>query len=70
MLSVVTVEHNSLHVAEKAELELAKQKLNSQDPAVREQAWQDVARLTELDICRDRDGLGRWLGGRGRGARR
>ncbi|MBV5097629.1 DUF6862 domain-containing protein, partial [Tenebrionicola larvae] len=50
----VEVEHNSLHVGEKTELELAKQKLNSQDPAVREQAQQDVARLTELDISRDR----------------
>nr|WP_285895512.1 VENN motif pre-toxin domain-containing protein [Dickeya dianthicola] len=48
------VENNFLSVSEKSELEIAKQKLrNSTDPAEREQAEKDVARLTELDISRD-----------------
>ncbi|MFP1741061.1 CdiA family toxin C-terminal domain-containing protein [Lonsdalea quercina] len=41
-------------MSEKSELEIAKQKLrNSKDPAKREQAEKDIARLTELDISRD-----------------
>ncbi|MFP1928789.1 TNT domain-containing protein [Lonsdalea quercina] len=41
-------------MSEKSELEIAKQKLrNSKDPAEREQAEKDIARLTELDISRD-----------------
>ncbi|MFP1890274.1 VENN motif pre-toxin domain-containing protein, partial [Lonsdalea quercina] len=48
------VENNYLSVSEKSELEIAKQKLrNSKDPAEREQAEKDIARLTELDISRD-----------------
>ncbi|RNM02257.1 DUF6862 domain-containing protein, partial [Dickeya undicola] len=51
----VAVENNFLSVSEKSELEIAKQKLrNSKDPAEREQAEKDVARLTELDISRDK----------------
>ncbi|WP_193745568.1 hemagglutinin repeat-containing protein, partial [Dickeya chrysanthemi] len=49
------VENNYLSVSEKSELEIAKQKLrDSKDPAEREQAEKDVARLTELDISRDK----------------
>ncbi|XKY19560.1 DUF6862 domain-containing protein [Dickeya ananatis] len=49
------MENNYLSVSEKSELEIAKQKLrNSKDPAEREQAEKDVARLTELDISRDK----------------
>ncbi|WP_038913887.1 hemagglutinin repeat-containing protein [Dickeya zeae] len=49
------VENNFLSVSEKSELEIAKQKLrDSKDPAEREQAEKDVARLTELDISRDK----------------
>ncbi|MFP1814117.1 CdiA family toxin C-terminal domain-containing protein [Lonsdalea quercina] len=41
-------------MSEKSELEIAKQKLrNSKDPAEREQAEKEIARLTELDISRD-----------------
>ncbi|MFP1824239.1 DUF6862 domain-containing protein [Lonsdalea quercina] len=48
------MENNYLSVSEKSELEIAKQKLrNSKDPAEREQAEKDIARLTELDISRD-----------------
>ncbi|WFN56207.1 DUF6862 domain-containing protein [Dickeya lacustris] len=48
------MENNFLSVSEKSELEVAKQKLrDSKDPAEREQAEKDVARLTELDISRD-----------------
>ena len=48
------VEQNHLHVSEKTELELAKQKLqNSKDPAEREQAQQKINELNELDISRD-----------------
>ncbi|MDO6409913.1 glycohydrolase toxin TNT-related protein [Pantoea phytobeneficialis] len=47
------VENNYLHVSEKTELEIAKQKLNSSDPAEREAAQKKVAELTELDISRD-----------------
>ncbi|WP_161624072.1 VENN motif pre-toxin domain-containing protein, partial [Dickeya chrysanthemi] len=51
----VAVENNYLSVSEKSELEIAKQKLrDSKDPAEREQAEKDVARLTELDISRDK----------------
>ncbi|WOA55003.1 hemagglutinin repeat-containing protein [Dickeya solani] len=50
----VATENNFLSVSEKSELEIAKQKLrDSKDPAEREQAEKDVARLTELDISRD-----------------
>ncbi|MFC0138941.1 VENN motif pre-toxin domain-containing protein [Erwinia mallotivora] len=49
-----TVENNYLHVSEKTELELAKQKLqNSKDPAEREQAQQQINDLREKDISRD-----------------
>ena len=48
------IEQNHLHVSEKTELELAKQKLqNSKDPAEREQAQQKISELNELDISRD-----------------
>jgi filamentous hemagglutinin len=40
-------------VSEKTELELAKIKLNSQDPAVREQAQQTINELREKDIASD-----------------
>ncbi len=49
------VEQNHLHVSEKTELELAKQKLQkSNDPAEREQAQQKINELNELDISRDK----------------
>ncbi|POW58502.1 filamentous hemagglutinin [Candidatus Pantoea alvi] len=49
------VENNWLSVSEKTELELAKQTLkNSKDPAEREKAQQDVARLVEKDISSDK----------------
>ncbi|CAI1014096.1 hemagglutinin repeat-containing protein [Serratia quinivorans] len=49
------VENNYLHVSEKTELELAKQKLqNSKDPAERELAQQKINELKELDISRDK----------------
>ncbi|QBR51433.1 hypothetical protein E2F51_16265 [Erwinia sp. QL-Z3] len=48
------VENNYLHVSEKTELEIAKQKLqNSKDPAEREQAQQQINDLREKDISRD-----------------
>ena len=48
------VENNFLHVSEKTELEIAKQKLqNSKDPAEREQAQQQINDLREKDISRD-----------------
>ncbi|WP_366926879.1 VENN motif pre-toxin domain-containing protein [Dickeya dadantii] len=51
----VATENNFLSVSEKSELEIAKQRLrNSKNPAEREQAEKDVARLTELDISRDK----------------
>lgn len=40
-------------MSEKTELELAKIKLNSQDPAVREQAQQTINELREKDIASD-----------------
>ncbi|PHI30900.1 DUF6862 domain-containing protein [Budvicia aquatica] len=47
------MENNSLSANEKSELEIAKLKLNSNDPTEREKAQQKVAELTELDISRD-----------------
>jgi len=47
------VENNWLHVNEKTELEIAKQKLRSNDPAEREQAQQKINVLREKDISRD-----------------
>ena len=49
------VETNWLSVQEKTALEIAKQKLNSNDPAEREKAQQDVARLVEKDISSDKE---------------
>ncbi|MGP2488254.1 hemagglutinin repeat-containing protein [Pantoea ananatis] len=49
----VTVENNWLSVSEKTELEIAKQKLNSKDPAEREKAQQQINDLREKDISRD-----------------
>ncbi|MET4055093.1 hypothetical protein ABIC12_000684 [Pantoea agglomerans] len=48
------VENNWLHVNEKTELEIAKQKLRSNDPAEREQAQQKINDLREKDISRDK----------------
>lgn len=50
---VSEVENNFLSVSEKTELELAKLKLNSKDPAVREQAQQTINELREKDIASD-----------------
>lgn len=50
----VVVENNYLSVSEKTELELAKQKLNSNDPAEREKAQQAVNALREKDIASDK----------------
>ena len=47
------MENNYLSVSEKTELEIAKQKLNSKDPAEREQAQQKVNELREKDIASD-----------------
>jgi len=47
------VENNWLHVNEKTELEIAKQKLRSNDPAEREQAQQKINDLREKNISRD-----------------
>ncbi|RTY52837.1 hypothetical protein EKL29_22505 [Pantoea sp. YU22] len=47
------VENNWLHVNEKTELEVAKQKLKSKDPAEREQAQQKINDLLEKSISRD-----------------
>ncbi|MEM6162714.1 DUF6862 domain-containing protein, partial [Erwinia sp. P6884] len=47
------VENNWLHVSEKTELEIAKQKLKSNDPAEREKAQQQINDLREKDISRD-----------------
>ena len=46
-------ENNYLSVSEKTELELAKQKLNSKDPAEREKAQQTINTLREKDIASD-----------------
>jgi filamentous hemagglutinin len=48
------VENNYLHVSEKTELELAKQKLNSSNLAEREQAQQTINELREKDIASDK----------------
>uniref|UniRef100_UPI003075B372 VENN motif pre-toxin domain-containing protein n=1 Tax=Proteus faecis TaxID=2050967 RepID=UPI003075B372 len=48
------VENNFLSVSEKTELEIAKQKLNSNDPAEREQAQQTINELREKDIASDK----------------
>ncbi|MGC0811545.1 VENN motif pre-toxin domain-containing protein [Pantoea agglomerans] len=48
------VENNWLHVNEKTELEIAKQKLKSNDPAEREQAQQKINDLREKNISRDK----------------
>ena len=47
------VENNYLSVSEKTELELAKLKLNSKDPAEREKAQQTINDLREKDIASD-----------------
>nr|WP_311782976.1 VENN motif pre-toxin domain-containing protein [Pantoea sp. ACRSB] len=47
------VENNWLHVNEKTELEVAKQKLKSNDPAEREKAQQKINDLLEKSISRD-----------------
>lgn len=47
------VENNYLSVSEKTELEIAKQKLNSNDPAERERAQQKINDLREKDIASD-----------------
>ncbi|WP_180269419.1 VENN motif pre-toxin domain-containing protein, partial [Erwinia amylovora] len=47
------VENNWLHVSEKTELEIAKQKLSSKDPAEREKAQQSINALREKDIASD-----------------
>ncbi len=49
----VVVENNWLHVSEKTELEIAKQKLSSKDPAEREKAQQSINALREKDIASD-----------------
>ncbi|WP_435947351.1 VENN motif pre-toxin domain-containing protein [Dryocola sp. BD586] len=48
------VENNYLSVQEKTELEIAKQKLNSKDPAEREKAQQKYDELREKDITSDK----------------
>jgi len=50
---VNVVENNYLSVSEKTELELAKLKLNSKDPAEREKAQQKYDALREKDIASD-----------------
>ncbi|GAA3579163.1 hypothetical protein GCM10023078_03780 [Gibbsiella greigii] len=50
-----TVENNYLSVSEKTELEIAKQKLNSKDPAEREKAQQTINDLREKDIASDKE---------------
>lgn len=47
------VENNYLSVSEKTELELAKLKLNSKNPAEREKAQQTINDLPEKDIASD-----------------
>ncbi|WBW60495.1 hemagglutinin repeat-containing protein [Klebsiella electrica] len=47
------VENNFLSVSDKTELEIAKQKLNSKDPAEREKAQQTINDLREKDIASD-----------------
>ncbi len=48
------VENNYLSVSEKTALEIAKQKLNSNDPAEREKAQQTINALREKDIASDK----------------
>ena len=48
------MENNFLSVPEKTELEIAKQKLNSKDPAEREKAQQTINELREKDIASDK----------------
>ena len=48
-----SVENNYLSVSEKTELELAKLKLNSKDPAEREKAQRTINELREKDIASD-----------------
>ncbi|EZI34325.1 VENN motif pre-toxin domain-containing protein [Pantoea agglomerans] len=48
------VENNWLHVNEKTEFEIARQKLRSNDPAEREQAQQKINDLREKNISRDK----------------
>lgn len=48
-----SVENNFLSVSDKTELEIAKQKLNSKDPAEREKAQQTINDLREKDIASD-----------------
>ena len=47
------VENNFLSVSEKTELEIAKQKLNSKDPAERDKAQKTINDLREKDIASD-----------------
>ena len=47
------VENNWLHVNEKSELEAAKQKLKSNDPAEREKAQQQINELVDRSLSRD-----------------
>ncbi|WP_380181019.1 DUF6862 domain-containing protein [Kalamiella sp. sgz302252] len=47
------VENNWLHVSEKTELEIAKQKLKSDDPAEQEKAQQQINELLDKSISRD-----------------
>ncbi len=49
------VENNYLSVSDKTELEIAKQKLNSKDPAERERAQQKYDALREKDIASDKE---------------
>lgn len=51
----VEVENNYLSVSEKTELEIAKQKLSSNDPAEREKAQQTINDLREKDIASDKE---------------
>jgi len=47
------VENNFLSVSDKTELEIAKQKLNSKDPAERDKAQKTINDLREKDIASD-----------------
>ncbi len=47
------VDNNYLGLSDKTELEIAKQKLNSKDPAEREKAQQTINDLREKDIASD-----------------
>lgn len=50
----MVVENNWLHVNEKSELEVAKQKLKSNDPAEREKAHQQINELLDRSLSRDK----------------